>query len=163
AVGPMQHTLNGGNTWSLVKGAATLNISDVQIHPQNPNLVVGSSCCCTPAISVNGGNTWRCNTSFQFSSYNVALDPTNQQMIYLTTNYGGKGVYKSTNGGQNWTLKSKGLPGGATSLSIHPFNPSILFVGGYGGAYITTDGADSWSLFDTNGLGPFVLFQILVN
>src|SRR5205085_1640200 len=27
----------------------------------------------------------------------------------------------------------------------------------------TTDGADSWSLFDTNGLGPFVLFQILVN
>lgn len=247
----LYRTNNDGSAWQLVKNTASVNFSALQIHPQNPNLVVGASCCCAPLISTNGGTSFQCKTNFDFSSDNLALDPKNQQTIYLIsgvqgvakstdqgngwnlansglsdigvlsiaidpvntgnlfvgtrsgrifktsngasswsasgsdfgnapiialaidpqnpnnvyamTDYHGKGVYKSTNGGQNWTIKSKGLPTGAISLVIDPSNPSKLFAGAYGGAYITTDGAESWSLFDTNGLGPFVVLNFLVD
>lgn len=250
--GVLYRSINGGNTWDIPKSAAPLNGNEVRIHPLNANLVVAASCCCAPAISINGGSTWRCNQNFEFSSYNVVLDPRSQQILYLTsheqgvakstdqghsvklvnsgltdlsvtsiaispsdsntlfvgtssgkvfkttsgasswttssnglvgnapiiaivvdpgnpsivyclTDYQGKGVYKSTNGGQSWILKSKGLPTGQTSLNMHPTNSSILLSGGYGGAYITTDAAESWSLFDTNGLEPFVVFNLLVS
>lgn len=248
----LYRTTNSGALWQTVQSAASLDISAVAIHPSNASLVVGSSCCCVPAISTNGAGTWRCLHSIEFSSDNVALDPKNQQTIYLIsheqgvarstnqgnswslansglsdiavtsiavdpvstgnlfvgtysgkvfksangasnwsdtsngipatapiisiaidpqtpttiyalTDYQGKGVYKSTNSGQSWALKNKGLPTGEVSVTIHPSDPSKIFAGGYGGVYISTDKAESWSLFDANGLGAFVTFSFLVS
>ena len=81
----------------------------------------------------------------------MVIDPGNPQTIYVGSTLAwnpdvmgaalptiGNGVYKSTNGGANWSLSSTGLPtvaGPGTSnwdvlaLAINPANPQNLFAG----------------------------------
>ncbi len=56
------------------------------------------------------------------------IDPTNTNKIYLGTAQGG--VYRSTNGGTNWTQIFDGANSSAIgALALAPSNTSILFVG----------------------------------
>ena len=64
------------------------------------------------------------------------------------------GVYKSIDGGSNWSKINTGLPNTqAWSIAVHPTNPNILWValGGGGGIYKSTDGGANWTP-SSNGL-----------
>ncbi|MBK9053640.1 MAG: hypothetical protein IPL78_22880 [Chloroflexi bacterium] len=57
--------------------------------------------------SVNAGSSWTAQleglgTYGGLEVTNLVIDPTNSQTLYIST--WGDGVYKSTDGGQNWTL-----------------------------------------------------------
>ena len=57
------------------------------------------------------------------------------------------GVYKSTNGGIEWSRMNQGLPNTkAWSIALHPTDPNILWVamGGGAGVYKSTDGGNTW-------------------
>jgi photosystem II stability/assembly factor-like uncharacterized protein len=70
--------------------------------------------------------------------------------VFVAT--GSKGIYKSSDGGQTWTQKNKGLPqscGGLCqilSLAIDPSQPETVWAGTQvGGAIVrSTDGGDNW-------------------
>ena len=72
-------------------------------------------------------------------------------------------VYKSTDGGQNWTHSSMTLDfgSGVTAVEISPTNPLIVFAGGNKGVFRSTDGGASWTnvLPQTN----FGVNEILIN
>jgi photosystem II stability/assembly factor-like uncharacterized protein len=72
-------------------------------------------------------------------------------------------VYKSTDGGQNWTHSSMTLDfgSGVTAVEISPSNPLIVFAGGNKGVFRSTDGGSSWTnvLPQTN----FGVNEILIN
>src|SRR5882724_4043232 len=91
----------------------------------------------------------------------VAVADSDPNVIYLGTGSDdvrsnvstGRGMYKTTDGGQTWT--AIGLPnaGQIGSVRIHPTNPSIVWVAAQGdafksnserGVFKTTDGGQHW-------------------
>ena len=112
----------------------------------------------------NGGNSWE-NSSAGLGNagiVSVVLDKTNPNVAYIDTTYEGKGVYKSVDGGKSWVLKNKGMTVG-TFLYGHPSKPNTLYAASYGGVYVTENGADTWSLFPSNGLGVLQVYLFMVN
>ena len=92
----------------------------------------------------------------------VALDPGNKQVVWVGTGESwtrnsvsvGNGVYRSTDGGDNWT--HMGLPAveRITKIIVHPTNGDIVYVCAPGplwsdsadrGLYKTSDGGKSWT------------------
>jgi len=85
--------------------------------------------------SIDGGANWAAS-GFQPNSsvFAIAVDPNNPNIIYANARGGSvaggsrAGVYKSTNGGESWTLTSLT----ATSLRVYsllidPSNPSVIY------------------------------------
>ncbi|MBC7884952.1 MAG: hypothetical protein H7X99_05720 [Saprospiraceae bacterium] len=107
----------------------------------------------------------------------LAFDPINQNVIYAGSRFGG--LYKSENGGNNWTSISEYVASlGVGGIAVHPTNPNIIYVlsgdgdntggsfnGGYfinpgellsasNGVYKTTDGGMTWiKLPNFEGIG----------
>jgi photosystem II stability/assembly factor-like uncharacterized protein len=56
-------------------------------------------------------------------------------------------VYKSMDGGQNWTCISMSLDfsSGVTAVEISPTNPQLFFAGGNNGVYRSSDGGLTWT------------------
>jgi len=81
----------------------------------------------------------------------LAIDPQNPKTIYVgTTGYNGDtsgGIFKSTDGGDNWkglsVPNSIGIP---LALAIDPLNHGTVYAGTPTGLFKTTDGGASWSL-----------------
>ncbi len=107
--------------------------------------------------TTNGGTSWTTGTD-QLSMIgvsDVAIDPTNTQIMYLATgdSDGGDtysiGVLKSTDGGATWNTtgltwtSSQGRSIGR--LLINPTNPSIVMAFSNAGIFRTTNGGTSWS------------------
>jgi photosystem II stability/assembly factor-like uncharacterized protein len=100
--------------------------------------------------SKDGGNTWTKSLDFTIDQnkgvWDIEIAPTNPAILYAATT---DGVYKSTNGGDNWTLVHNVVL--ANDLIIHPTNPDIVVVGcgnqsspGHG-IYRTSNGGVSWT------------------
>jgi photosystem II stability/assembly factor-like uncharacterized protein len=143
---------------------ASGRIADIAIHPQNDNIwfvAVGSG---GVWKTENSGVTWKpiFDNQKSYSTGCITIDPSNPATIWLGTgeNVGGRhvgfgdGVYKSTNGGQNW--KNVGLEKSEhiSKIIVHPDNSDVVWVaaqgplwskGGERGLYKTTDGGKTWN------------------
>ncbi len=143
-------------------------INCMAFHPSNANTFwVGS-----PAgglwKTTNGGITWTTNTDNLpvLGITDIAIDPTNANIMYIATGDGNLGslsaltggsegdtksigVLKSTNGGSTWS--ATGLNWNVTSgkligrLIINPTNPQILIVAASDGIWRSTNGGSTWS------------------
>lgn len=155
--------------WSFVgptgapNGGGAGRINAVRFDPQNPNTLYA----CAPAgglwKSINGGQNWTTNNDFLalIGCSDVAIDPTNTQIMYLATGDGDAGdtrsigVLKSTDGGLSWN--PTGLvwtPSQAkriNKLLIDPTNPSVLYAATNAGVYKTSDAAATWVLTTSVG------------
>ncbi len=135
-------------------GMGRLNF--IEFHPSDSNIFyVGSP----------GGGVWK--TLDEGATFNVltdtlpslgasdmAIDPTNPQILYLATGDrdGGDtrsmGILKSTNGGNSWDttgLQYTVLQNKETGrIIINPENPNVLMTATGDGVYKTTDAGASW-------------------
>ncbi|GAB4135000.1 MAG: hypothetical protein Fur0041_08770 [Bacteroidia bacterium] len=137
-------------------GTGAGRINAVRVSPQNPLLMFA----CAPAgglwKSTDGGSTWNCLTDFLpvIGCSDVAIDPTNDNILYLATgdNDGGdtqsNGVFKSTDGGLSWNptglVFSINQSRKIARLLIDPNNPQILYAGTSTGVFKTFDGGANW-------------------
>lgn len=119
--------------------------------------------------TTNGGLSWTAIWRGNNLARYVWIDPRDSNVIYISTGIfdreaansdpqqripGGEGVLKSTDGGQTWQPANNGLNNlYVGSLFMHPTNPDILLAGtgnnqyyDHQGIYLTTDGAQSWTL-----------------
>jgi photosystem II stability/assembly factor-like uncharacterized protein len=131
---------------------------------KNPNLYYVASAGGGVWKSTDGGETW--NAVFQKEAVasigDVVIDPTNDDTVWVATGEGnprndvipGAGVYKSTNGGDEWTKVGLEKTRTITRLLIDPKNPNHVIVGALGdsfapstdrGVYVTYDGGKTWS------------------
>ncbi len=65
-------------------------------------------------------------------------------------------VFKSTDGGQNWTCISMGLDfsSGVSAVEVSPTNPLLFFAGGNNGVYRSLDGGSTWiNVLPNSGFG----------
>lgn len=178
SAGGVWKTTNHGVTFHPVFDAqGSYSIGCVTIDPNNSNVVwVGSgennnqrSVSYGDGVykSEDGGKTWK-NMGLKNSEHiaEIIVDPTNSNIIYVAAygpvwNEGGeRGVYKSIDGGETWTLiQSVSVYTGCNDLVMDPRNPNVLYaafhqrmrkvftyIGGgpESALYKTTDGGTSW-------------------
>ena len=78
----------------------------------------------------------------------LAINPQTSDTLYAGT--WGKGVFKSTNGGMNWTRINTGLTSGqAVALAINPQTPDTIYAGTDSGVFKSINGGTNWITMDT--------------
>jgi len=97
-----------------------------------------------------GINVWASNGPEGGSIYTLAIDSAMPTTLYAGAP-GNGGVFKSTNGGGNWSAVNTGLTATwVNTLAIDPAIPTTLYAGtGGGGIFKSTNGGGNWSAVNT--------------
>jgi photosystem II stability/assembly factor-like uncharacterized protein len=170
---------DGGKTWKNTGLEKTRHISDVVVHPSNPDVVWvaaqgpvhGPSPDRGIYKSTDGGVTWK-KTLYvdeNTGASSLSVDMTNPRIVYAATwqhrrhpwkvESGGAGcsVYKSTDGGETWNKINEGLPKemGKIGVSVSRANPNRVFAiveaeKSKAGLYRSDDGGKKWTLLSTD-------------
>ncbi|NJB86982.1 photosystem II stability/assembly factor-like uncharacterized protein [Lewinella marina] len=179
ASGGVWKTNNHGTTYEpIFDGQGSYSIGCVSLDPNNRQTVwVGTGENHNQRsvgygdgvyMSPDGGKTWQ-HKGLKESQHiaNVIVDPTNSDVVWvaaygpLWSNGGERGVYKSTDGGDNWErVKHVSDYTGCNDLRMDPRNPDVLYAafhqrqrkvytylggGPESGLYKTTDGGKTWT------------------
>jgi photosystem II stability/assembly factor-like uncharacterized protein len=183
--GGVWETRNAGVTFEpIFDGEGSFSIGCVTLAPSNPNIVwVGSgennsqrSVAYGDGVykSVDGGKTWK-NMGLERSLHigKVIVHPTDPDVVYVAAMGplwgpgGDRGVYKSTDGGENWELVFEiDENTGVVDLVMDPRDPDVMYAASYqrrrhvwvlinggpsSGIHKTTDGGRTWTEL-SNGL-----------
>lgn len=135
-------------------------VSQVKFHATNQQKMYAVSASGGLWITNDGAQTWsKTNTDAhipQGSCSAVAVDPTNDNIIYLSTgdaNYyaSNYGIYKSINGGQTWSASNNGIGDAmAVEILISPTNHNTILAATNNGIWKSTNAGATWTL-KTNG------------
>ncbi len=164
---------DAGKTWENIGLESTSQISEIRVHPTNPDLVYvaaqgnpyGPSQDRGIYRSDDGGANWERVHFVNESSgaNNLSMDVTNPRVLYaafwdhdrdpwfVRSGGDGSGIWKSTDGGDSWSRLEKGLPKlmGKIGVSVSPANNQVVYAiveaeGKEGGLYRSNDGGSSW-------------------
>jgi hypothetical protein len=98
----------------------------------------------------------------------VAIDPQDSDRLFagtigVTSEEGG--VFKSSDGGENWARVAGGLPKGAFhTIVIDPTDPAVLYAGNYGsGVYKSLDGGETWKRMSSTGLSNKYILLVAID
>ncbi len=147
---------NGGKDWNHIGLKESHHIGKIIIHPEDNNIIWVASLGHLYSSNkdrglyktTDGGVTWR-NTLFindMTGVIDLVIDPSNPDILYLSMwerermawNFDGSGfgsgIFKSTDGGENWKEISGGSSGfpdtegtGRIGLDISKSNPNIIY------------------------------------
>ncbi|WP_222845751.1 WD40/YVTN/BNR-like repeat-containing protein [Flavilitoribacter nigricans] len=170
---------DAGKTWTHLGLDKTRHISDVVIHPDDPNTVwvaaQGALHGPNPERgiykSTDGGQTWK-KTLYvdeNTGASSLSLDMTNPRILYAATwqhrrypwtvESGGPGssLYKSVDGGETWEKIVSGLPKdlGKIGVSVSRANPNRVYAiveteKAKSGLYRSDNGGKSWRMLSTD-------------
>ncbi|CAD5264081.1 conserved exported hypothetical protein [Alteromonas sp. 38] len=146
-------SVDGGQTWNNVGLEKSEHISDIIIHPTNPDIVWVSAQ--GPLWSgggerglyktTDGGDTWKqvLTPADKWTGVtSLLIDPRNPDKLYAATwarqrsiavyvgTNEGAGIHTSDDGGETWTELKTGLPEGnmgKIGMAISPMNPDVLY------------------------------------
>ena len=178
---------NGGTTWKNMGLKKSEHISEIIVHPDNSDVVwvaVQGPLWTSGEErglykTTNGGTSWkRVLGNDQWTGVtDIMIDPRNPQILYAATwdrhrtvaalMGGGPGtaLYRSDDGGENWTKLTEGLPEsnmGKIGITISPQNPDVVYAAieldrKSGAVYRSSNRGASWTkMSDTvsGGTGP---------
>jgi photosystem II stability/assembly factor-like uncharacterized protein len=148
---------DGAQSWAHVGNYELTGFgSRLAVAPGNADLLFVTEDVRGAYRSLDGGHNWLpANQGLpkdNNGSHNVqslAIDPTDPNVVYAGTgwgSFGGNGVYKSSDGGQNWSPANRGMIDySITALAIDPANPQSIYAGGNGGElFKSADAGQSW-------------------
>jgi photosystem II stability/assembly factor-like uncharacterized protein len=166
---------DGGDSWSLLTNGlpsgslvGRIGLAVAASNPQTVYAIYAD----TPGYfdgvykTTNGGTSWSRiddgnDLSGAFSSFgwyfgNIRVDPTNANIVWAV----GYSVYRSSDGGVNWTDR-----GGITHVDHHgfwidPSNPSRIYDGNDGGFYLSTNSGISWTKRNTLPITQFYAITV---
>ena len=170
---------DAGKTWTHIGLDNTRHISDVIIHPKNPDVIYVSAQGAQYASSeergiyktTDGGKLWKkvlfVDTITGASS--LSMDMNNPRILYAAMwqhrrfpwiiESGGKnsGLYKSMDGGETWKKMKTGLPKdfGKAGISVSRANSERVFAvieakDKKGGVYRSDDAGKTWKQVNNN-------------
>lgn len=164
---------DAGKTWKHIGLDHTRHISDVIIHPTNPDIIFiaaqgaqyGPSEDRGIYRSTNGGETWEkvLYVDDITGASSLSMDMNNPLILYaalwqhertpwtITSGGASSGFYKSTDGGTTWDKMGKGLPKefGKSGVSVSRANSDVVYAvieaeGEKGGVYKSVDAGKTW-------------------
>jgi photosystem II stability/assembly factor-like uncharacterized protein len=179
ASGGVWKTTNGGTSWAPVfDGEGSYSIGYVALDPKNPSAVwVGTgennsqrSVGYGDGVykSTDGGKSWARMKQMQASEHvgKILIDPRDSNTVYVAAQGplwapgGDRGLYKTTDGGENWTkVLNISENTGVTDVVLDPRNPEVLIAAAYqrrrhvwtlidggpeGGLHKSSDGGKTW-------------------
>jgi len=167
---------DAGATWNHVGLDNTMHISQITIHPENPNVVYvaaqgnpyGPSEDRGVYRSTDGGMTW---SKVHYVDENtgvsaLSIDMRNPRVLYaaywdhtrlpwyMRSGGEGSGIWKSSDSGESWVLLTNGLPDsimGKIGVSVSPANSNTVYAiieSEQGGLYRSDDAGKSWALIN---------------
>src|SRR5215831_8392571 len=166
---------DAGKTWKHIGLEDTRQISRIRVHPKNPDIVyvAAQGHVWAPNAdrgvfrSKDGGKTWQkvLARSDKAGACDLIIDPTNPNVLYagfwevyrkpwtLESGGPGSGIFKSTDGGDNWTeiTRNPGLPRGTigiVGITVSPANPDRLWAiveAEDGGVFRSDNGGRTWT------------------
>ncbi|HSL20680.1 MAG TPA: hypothetical protein VK886_04030 [Vicinamibacterales bacterium] len=167
-------TTDGGKTWSQLGLKETMAIARIRIHPTNPDIVYvaalgnpyGPNAERGVFKSTDGGKNWK-KVLFRddkTGGVDLSIDPNNPSVMFaslwevyrtphsLSSGGPGSGLFKSTDGGENWTeiTRNSGLPQGVigksgVSVSGADGNRVYAIVEAHdGGVFLSDDAGATW-------------------
>ena len=166
-------SVDAGNTWTHIGLPKSRAISRIRVHPSDPDLVYvavqGAPYGPTEERgvyrSLDGGQTWQklLYVGETAGAADLAMDPRNPRILYaafwdhlrypwqVRSGGPGSGLYKSTDGGNNWEAINEGLPDLLGKLSVDVSADSdrlyaIVEADPGGGLYRSNDAGESWTL-----------------
>jgi photosystem II stability/assembly factor-like uncharacterized protein len=168
---------DAGQTWVNVGLEKTKHISDVIVHPKNPDVVYVSAQGAAHGPnedrgiykSIDGGKSWT-KTLFvddNTGASGLSMDMNNPRILYAAmwehtrfpwqVKSGGKGsgLYKSSNSGDTWTKMKTGLPEmmGKAGISVSRANSNVVYANieaEKSGVYKSVNGGKNWSLVNSD-------------
>jgi PKD repeat protein len=136
-VGGLWKSTDGGTSWVVMTSVLpSLAVSDVAVDANNPNIIYLASgdlaADDAPGVgvlkSIDAGNTWQITgLNFLVSQgryvSRVIIDPNNSNILWAAAS---NGVFKTTNGGINWTkvLTASNL----RDMELKPGTSDVLYV-----------------------------------
>jgi photosystem II stability/assembly factor-like uncharacterized protein len=174
----MYKSTDAGKTWTHVGLEDTRQIGAILVDPHDPSRVFvaalghsyGPNAERGVFRSTDGGTTWK---KILYKDENtgaiaLAFDPQNANTIYAAlwqtrrppwnvyppSNGPGSGLYKSTDGGDNWTQLTTGLPTeglGRIGVAVAPTDSNRVYAlvdAKNGGVYRSDDAGETWKLSD---------------
>lgn len=176
-----------GDTWNVIGLSEVLNIAAIKVHPLNSNIIYAAgfgyrSKSINRGIykSTNAGLNWTkvLFVSDSTSAIDIGIDYADINIVHAAmwqrirpptvSSTGGltSGLYRSSNGGTNWTLLgvTNGLPApsattGRININVSPQNTSIIHAiykttngNNISGVYKSTNKGLNWTTLSMNGL-----------
>ncbi len=165
---------DAGKTWKHIGLDKSRHISDVIIHPTNPDImfVAAQGAQYGPSDergiyrSTDGGDSWE-RTLFvnnTTGASDLSMDMKNPSILYaamwqhrrypwiMESGGASSGLYKSTDGGVSWDKMKTGLPKefGKAGISVSRANNEVVFAvieaeGTKGGVYKSTNAGKKWA------------------
>ena len=183
---------DGGASWTHLGLEETRHIGRVRVDPSDPDIVWvaagGNLWAPNPERGVykstNGGQSWeQVLVVDEFTgATDLVLDPTDGQVAYAAMyqrqrrtwgfNGGGpgSGIYKTTDGGANWTELTNGIPSGdkgRIGLAISASNPKVLNAlvehGSESGTYRSEDAGETWRKMSSHNGRPMFYSHIYID
>lgn len=148
-----------GPTNSIPSGGGAGRLNFVRFDPNDPNTIYVGSPAGGLWKSSNGGASWSSNTdqlSQVIGCTDIAIDPTNSNIMYLATGDGDAGdtytigILKSTDGGLTWNTTGLSYYMANTrqisKLLIDPANTSTILAASSAGIFRSTDAGATFTL-----------------
>lgn len=141
-------------------------VTQLAIHPTNGDVLIAAAAGGGVWRTDDRGTTWRPLMEQQptLTMGAVAFAPSNPQVMYAASGedgggwdpaWGGVGIYRSSDGGESWTLMTPVSSTRFSAIVVHPTNPDTLYAAGNSGLHKSEDGGATWianpglaSLFD---------------
>jgi hypothetical protein len=141
-------TMDFGLTWhGMLTDAA---VQTIGAHPDRPALLlVGCSGRQTLMRSTDGGVSWLQSVGGLVSRNgetgvrSITFSPGSPDVVFIGVTGSGAGLYKSVDGGLNWTRIYS--VGEISEIAIHPLNENLIYISAiHTGVHRSTDGGATW-------------------
>ncbi len=172
---------SGEEEWEMV-GPYNIGgrITDVEMHPEDLQTIYACAASGGVYKSTDQGKIWTqiFENEYTLSTGDMGIARTNKNILYLGTGepnggqgsitYDGYGVFKSIDGGENWSHSGLENAGGIGRVEVDPTNADRVFVAAMGnlfaknpqrGVFRTLDGGTTWEnvLFISDSTGAIDL------
>ncbi|HKW88130.1 MAG TPA: hypothetical protein VJN21_05185 [Candidatus Acidoferrales bacterium] len=183
---------DGGKTWAHMGLDDTQVIGRAVIDPTNPDVVYiaadghlwGPNAERGVFKTTDGGKTWTKSLFINDDTgvSDLAIDPKSPNILYAAayerrrTIWGfngggpGSGIYKTTDGGANWTKLTNDLPKngntGRIGLSVYRKDPNIVYAvvqNEDGGVFRSEDKGETWKKMSSENPRPSYFSQIRID
>ena len=140
--------------------AGVARISQMKFHPTDPKTLYAVNSMGGLFISNDGGENWRTTGIDNLPSTrcaSVCIDHTDPNVMYFGTGdpsyySNGLGIWKSTNGGYNFTRKSNGIDNRLpVEILMDANDRNTLIAATRDGIWKNTNGGDNWNEVKANG------------